>query len=208
MIHKTGITRTLCITFGLALLFTTPLFAQIPGFGAKGGVNLASQRNTSDDGSEGGLKSLPGIVAGVFATFPVTSWLELQPEALYAMKGARVDEGGIDASVVVDYLEVPALARFSRRGGRFGYYAAGGPYTAFQLRARTRTKFARATEEIDIGDQVERVDFGMAVGGGAEFGSLVVDGRYTHGLKDIDKDKSDSVKVTNRAVSITLGFRF
>lgn len=204
MIHKTGITRTLCITFGVALLLTTPLFAQIPGFGVKGGVNLASQRNTSDEGDEAGLKSLRGIVAGVFATFPVTSWLELQPEALYAMKGARVDEGGIDASVQIDYLEVPVLARFSINR----YYVAGGPFAAFQLRARTRTKFAGATEEIDIGDQVERVDFGMAVGGGAEFGSLVVDGRYTHGLKDIDKDKSDSVKVTNRAVSITLGFRF
>jgi hypothetical protein len=103
---------------------------------------------------------------------------------------------------------VPLLARISRRGGRLGYYAAGGPSIAFRLRALTRTKFGDATEEIDIADQVERLDFGVAAGGGVEFGSLVVDGRYTHGLKDIDKDKSDGVKITNRAVSLTVGFRF
>jgi hypothetical protein len=104
---------------------------------------------------------------------------------------------------------VPVLARFSKHGaGRNGYYFAGGPFVAFRLRARTRATFSGATEEIDIGEDVERLDFGLTGGGGVEIGSWVFDGRYTHGLKDIDKDKSDSVKVTSRAVSITAGFRF
>ena len=205
--HRQESMRTFAVACALALLCSGPAFAQVPGLGVKGGVNLASQKNTGDEGADS-LKTLTAIVAGAFATLPVTSWLDFQPEALYSVKGARADVEGITASVLIDYLEVPLLARYSRRGGSRGYYVAGGPSAAFVLRARTRTKFGDATEELDISDQVERFDFGVAVGGGVEFGSLVVDGRYTHGLKDIDKDKSDAVKVTNRAISLTVGFRF
>ena len=208
MIEKNAILRTICIG-SLMLLPAAPLFAQIQRLGVKGGVNLANQHIVGDDDSDPGLKMFTGLVAGAFVTLPVASWLELQPEALYSVKGSRVDEEGVTASVQIDYLEVPVLARFSKRGaGRNGYYFAGGPFAAFRLRARTRATFSGATEEIDIGEDVERLDFGLTGGGGVEIGSWVFDGRYTHGLKDIDKDKSDSVKVTSRAVSITAGFRF
>ena len=202
------ILATFTITTTIALLSARPALAQIPGLGVKAGINLASQSTGSDDGDDAGLKSLRGIVAGVFATLPVTSWLDVQPEVLYSVKGSSFEDTGIRSDVLVDYLEVPLLARFSIRGGRIGYYVAGGPFTAFRMRARTRTVFPGATEEIDIGDEVQRLDYGLAAGGGVEFGALVVDGRYTHGLKDVDKDTSDSIKVTNRSVSITLGFRF
>ena len=46
------------------------------------------------------------------------------------------------------------------------------------------------------------------MGGGVEIGSIVIDGRYTLGLQDIDKDTSDTIKTTNRAVSLTVGFKF
>jgi len=204
----TAWTRRLAAACALSLLGSNPVSAQIPGLGVKGGVNLATQRNAGDEDSSTSLKSLVGIVAGVFATLPMASWLDLQPEALYSRKGARAELEGITSDLQIDYLEVPVLARFSRRGSARGYYIAGGPSIAFQVRARTRTNFGAATEEIDIGDEVERVDLGVAVGGGIEIRSLVIDGRYTHGFKDIDKDKSDGVQVTNRAVSITVGFRF
>ena len=196
----------LTLTIGL-MLGAGPAFAQIPGLGVKGGVNLATQRNTGDEGNSDDVKSQVGFVGGAFATFHLVSFLEVQPEVLYSIKGARADFEGIASKLLIDYLEVPLLLRVSKRGG-IGYYAAGGPSVAFQMRARTRTKFAGSTEEIDISDQVERLDFGMAIGGGVEIGSLVFDGRYTHGLSDVDKDKSDSIKVTNRALSFTAGFRF
>src|SRR5829696_2748550 len=118
---------------GLLLLAATPAFAQVPGLGVKGGVNLATQRNKGEDGSDSS-KSAVGFVTGVFATFPVASWLEVQPELLYARKGARADLDGITSTLQIDYLEIPVLARFSRHGsGTMGYYVAGGPSIAFQL---------------------------------------------------------------------------
>ncbi len=202
------IARSVVVACAFALLCTATASAQGRTLGVKGGVNLATQRNTGE-GDCADLQSRVGFVAGVFATLPLFSRLELQPEALFSSKGARVDLEGVDASLAVDYLEVPVLARFSRRGGgKLHYYVAGGPSVGFLLRAVTRTTFTTATEEVDISDQVNKFDFGVAMGGGVEIGSLVIDGRYTLGLQDIDKDKSDAVKTTNRAVSLTVGFKF
>lgn len=198
--------RAFVIACAVALM--SPPFAAAQGrtLGVKGGVNLATQRNSGGAGGPG-LQSRVGLVAGMFATMPLFFKLEFQPEALFTSKGARIGREGIKASLVADYLEVPVLARFSRRGS-FNYYLAGGPAVAFLLRAHSRTKFASATEEIDITEQVKRFDFGVAMGGGVEFGSIVIDGRYTLGLQDIDKDKGDAVKTTNRAVALTVGFKF
>ena len=199
--------RVCTIMLGLAALCPLPASAQWLGLGAKGGVSIATQGFEGDEGSPS-LDSRIGGVAGVFATVPLLSWLDLQPEALYAMKGARLDLRGVESSVWVDYLEVPILARISRTRGTIRYFGHAGPSIGVRLRARTRTKFRDAVEEIDIGDDLERLDVGMAAGGGVELGSIILDARYTLGFTDIDRDTTDAVKVTNRALSITAGFRF
>jgi hypothetical protein len=210
VIGRRPIIRIACLAAILTFTFTGPLFAQIlPGLGVKGGVNLATQNISGEGaGDDDGLTSFPALVAGVFMTFPLASWLELQPEVLYSVKGSRFEGSGFKSTALIDYLEVPMLARVSRRGGGLGFYAAGGPYAAFRLRARTRTTFSGATEEIDIGDDTEAFDYGLSIGGGVEWRRLVFDGRYLYGLQEVDKDQSDSLKITNRAISITAGFKF
>lgn len=171
-------------------------------------MNLATVKTDADaDGT-----TFDYHVRGVFGGFvkvPLFSAIELQPEVLYSMKGAKLAEQAIDAALLLDYVEVPVLARVSWPvfdNSRF--YVAGGPSFALRVRARTRTEFSGSTEERDISDDVQRFDLGAVVAAGLEFGSFVVDGRYTHGLTDVDRDTSDDVKVTNRAVSLTVGFRF
>lgn len=204
----TRLARLVVMTCSLGLLSSVPLIAGDLAVGVKGGVNLATLQNHGD-GAEPDVKSRVGLVAGMFVTLPLTSWLELQPEALYAAKGAKLDATGVKIQAVLDYLEVPVLARLSRRaGGTWRYYAAAGPSLALRLRAKSRTDFGTSIEEIDIGNQVERLDLGVAAGGGVEFGSLVIDARYNRGFRDIDRDKTDSVRTTTRAISLTVGFRF
>jgi len=183
------------------LLASTPAAAQT--FGVKGGVNLATQ-TSADDGSA--LDPRAALVAGAFVRLPVVSWLDLQVEGLYAMKGAKLDFQGVKSTLAIDYLEVPALARLRIGSGRRHYFVAGGPSVALRLRAKTRTRFSGASEELDIADQIERLDYGVAAGGGVEIGSLVFDARYTLGLRNIDKAEGSSTK--NRAISITAGFTF
>jgi hypothetical protein len=185
------------------LLTASPSFAQGIGFGVKGGLNVATQ----DVSNAEPLSFDPrfGLVAGGFVTLPLGSIFDVQVEGLYSEKGARLKNGGGEAKLLVNYLEVPALVRV-----RLAHiiYAAGGPSMGFRLQAKTRTRFSGSTDEIDVSDQVERFDFGVAMGGGLLLGPLVVDGRYTLGLTNIDKDKSGSSETKNRTISLTLGIRF
>ena len=181
--------------------------AQGLAIGAKGGVNIASQQVT-DDGGGPSLDSRIGFVGGAFVTFPIASWLDVQAEGLYSQKGARLTFMGIESTLELDYLEVPVLARVRFGSGHWRYYAAGGPSMGVRLRARARTTFSGSTEDVDVADQVERSDFGIAMGGGVEIGRLVIEGRYTLGLTDIDKDKTDTSHTKNRAIAVTAGVRF
>ena len=192
----------------MVMLCAGPALAQGLEKGVRGGVNFANESITGDEEGAALDWQLRAVFGG-FVTWRVTTWLEFQPEVLYSMKGGKSDEFGIDSKVLLDYLEVPLLARKT-----FGapdatrFYFAGGPSIGVLLRARTRADFGSSTEELDIKDDAETLDFGVVVAGGVEFGSIVVDGRYTHGFSDIDKDTSDTVKITNRAVSLTVGIKF
>jgi hypothetical protein len=195
------------ITFALTVLLATanPSAAQGHPLGVKGGVSIATQQ-TEINGERTSFDSRVGAVAGAFWTLPLGSRLDLQVEGLYTMKGARLSFRGIESTFALDYIEVPVLVRARFGSGRTRYYAAGGPSTAFRVRARMRTPFNGSVEERDVADQVEEVDFGIAAGGGVEIGRLVVDGRYTFGLTDVDTDTTS--KTRNRAIAVTAGFRF
>ena len=184
-----------------------------PYFGVKAGVNFAKINfeadGEDDDDFNDELDRRMGLVAGLFMVYPIRDTFGFQVEGLFSQKGAKIDEGGFEASSELDYFEVPVLARFSvpsTTGTSFHVYA--GPSFGFQLRARGKSSFeGEDDEDVDIGDEFESFDLGLAVGAGVEFGRLVVDGRYTHGLSNINK-LDDGVEAKNRVFSIMAGFRF
>jgi hypothetical protein len=183
-----------------------PAAAQGLGIGVKGGVELATQHTTGDGGGPS-LDNRIGVVGGVFVTLPLVSRFDLEVDALYAMKGATLKAQGVGSTLEVDYFEVPVLARY-RLGGTHQFYIGAGPSMGVRLRARARTDFGAATEELDVADQVESLDYGVAMGAGLTIKSIVIDGRYTLGLRDIDKDKTDTTRTFNRAIALTAGVRF
>ena len=193
--------RSLVAALVLVLACASSAAAQIT-YGVKGGVNFA---NISFDGDDVPSSSRIGVLAGAFATVPLTGWLSVQPEVIYTVKGASLDIFDIDSDYIVDYLEVPVLARVPVRSN---LYVAAGPSIAFQVRARSRTSFAESTEEVDIGEEVESLDIGVVGAVGYQMGRWVFDGRYTHGLSDTDADTSDNVKIRNRVFSLSVGYRF
>jgi len=194
--------RTPGLVIVLAVAFAAPASAQM-SYGVKAGVNFA---NVSFDGeadvpSSGRI----GALAGAFATIPLRGWLSVQPEAIYTMKGASLDMADIESDFIVDYLEVPLLARLSVRRN---VYVAAGPSMAFRLRAKARTSFGGSAQELDLKDDVESFDLGVVGAAGIEVGRWVFDGRYTHGVSDTDADTSDDVKIRNRVFSLSAGIRF
>ena len=189
------------------ILAATSVFAQGLEGGLKGG--LLSSTVHADGTSDVTFGWRQAFVAGAFVTWPFLPSLELQPEILYTPKGATLDDEGLTSRLLLDYLEVPILVRFTRRlSDAGGLYLASGPAVALRLRARTRADFGGATEEIDVTDDVESTDVGVVIAGGFERGRIVVDGRYTLGLRDIDKDRSDDITMATRAWALTAGFKF
>lgn len=194
-------------TSALALLLTflgaAPAMAQGLSFGVKAGVNIGKV-TFGGAGERVPVSTRPGPLAGAWVTIPL-GWVTVQPEALYTVKGASVDIADLEGSVVVDYLEVPVLARFSLPRG---LYAAAGPSVGFRLRAKSRTNFGGSVEEMDLKEEVEPLDTGLVVALGMDVRRFVIDGRYTHGLSDIDADKTDDVTIRTRVFSLAVGFRF
>ena len=194
--------RVLSGVLVLILLPGSPALAQGQGWGVKGGVNFATQ--SSDQPDEVSLGYRIGIVAGGFYTWPLGERFAFQPEVLYSQQGSAVEELGVKAKTKIDYLLVPVLARY--RVSR-SVFVVGGPSMGFKLRAKASAEFGGSSSEVDIGDFVEDFDFGLAAGGGMEFGRYTVEGRYTFGLSNINAE-GDVEKIKNRVISVLGGVRF
>lgn len=186
------------LTLILAIATVAPATAQM-SYGVKAGVNYADLSFDGDVPSSGRV----GLLAGGFATIPLFGWLAVQPEVIYTVKGTSVDVADVKSDLIVDYVEVPLLARISIRRK---IYVAVGPSMAFRVRARSRTAFGGSTEEIDLKEDVESFDLGVVGAAGIDLGRWVFDGRYTHGLSDIDA--RDDAKTRNRVLSVSAGIRF
>jgi hypothetical protein len=205
---STGFARIVTLACAVVLAACGTAAAQGLQPGVRGGMNLSS---LATEGTSGDVpfRWRSGFVGGGFLVWPIASWLDVQPEVLYTSRGATVEQFGITSRMLLEYLEVPVLARYTMPAfGNSRFFVAGGPSLALRLRARTRASFSGATEEIDISDDVKRRDVGVVAAAGLETASFVVDGRYTFGFTNLDNDTGTAVKFTNRTVSLSLGFKF
>ena len=84
----------------------------------------------------------------------------------------------------------------------------GGPSIGVLLRARSSASFGGTSFEENVKDQVKSTDFGLVGGLAYHRGRFVVDGRYSWGLTDIDKETGDGVEIRNRGISFLAGWKF
>jgi hypothetical protein len=153
---------------------------------------------------------------GGFAVLPMTRHLAVQFEALFTSRGAKLYDPELDltGTILLQYFELPALLRFPAPASeRTAFHVFGGVYPALRISAeRQVSTFAgsiRAGEKTDIGEEIERFEFGLIAGAGVDIGRrVVIDGRYSHGITALNTDKSDGFRIRNRAISVMAGFRF
>jgi hypothetical protein len=176
--------------------------------GVKAGMNF-SNLNFDGDGASLNLDQRKGFVGGLFVVWPATGRVALQTEALYSQKGAQMEEGDASGKIKLDYIDVPVLGRFSSPvSGGTSFHVFAGPSFGFRVSAKAESSFGDEEESEDIDDDVERFDLGLVAGAGLEFGRFVIDGRYTWGLSNINKDEADDVKIKNRVFAVMAGIRF
>ena len=196
---------------GLALvLVTTAASAQAIGF--KLGPTF-STISVNDESTE--QSNLLGFGGGGFLRFALAG-LSIQPEVLALSKGANVIGADIpgELKLKLDYIEVPVFVRFGLSRGLVEPYLLIGPSFSFETRCTGEFDNSGSTlstacqAEADATTQRKKTDLGGAAALGVEFrqgpGSLVLEGRYTHGFTDIAKSPTEQVR--NRMFGIFAGY--
>lgn len=183
----------------VGVLGVTEARAQDRG-GVRIGVNMATL--SVDNEEDFDPKTRTGLVVGLYGVVPVNDIFAFQPEVLFSQQGAKVEDGSDEATLKLDYVQIPALARV-RLGRTSPAYLLVGPTFGFNTRAES--EFNGQTE--DFKDEVKGNDVGLVTGIAIHAGRAVIDGRYTWGLMNID-DSTDPGNVKSRVFSVSVGFRF
>jgi hypothetical protein len=160
---------------------TAPASAQV-GLGLTGGVSVSNL--DGDDITD--ADNYTGFSGGAYVNLGLGSALSLEPQLLYTRKGA----GSSDGDLTQDFLQIPALLK----------YSFGAPGTGVRLFVFAGPVFSYAWScEIDTGDGVDCEDFpdvgsenstiwSGTAGAGLQFGKLGLDVRYETGLSDTFED--------------------
>lgn len=159
----------------------------------KVGFNLA---NVTDGGNDIRV----GAVAGAEFEYQISDIFSLSAGALYSMQGCKGDIEGTDATLKLDYINVPILANV--------YVTKGlavklGIQPGFNVTHKASAKVQGVSASVDISG-INSVDFSIPVGLSYEINNFVIDGRYNLGVSKI-MDGSDS---KNSVFQFTLGYKF
>ena len=192
------------------LFFAGMLNAQVGGFGAKAGVNVAT---ISGDDIDGDLNSRIGLYAGVYYEHYLSDQFSVQPELLYSMQGATGEESGTvegiaysaEASVKLDYINVPVMAKYYPMPQLF---LQAGPQFGFNISAKSKYEVTingeTESEEGDLED-MKSLELGLGFGAGYKFmDNAGVEARYVIGMSEVAEDAD--VKNSVYQVGLFYGF--
>jgi opacity protein-like surface antigen len=146
-----------------------------------------------------------GFVFGGFVGIPLGPRVRLQPEFLVTERRFTIQEVSPTPSVSSIAYEMPVFLQV-----RFG--ESTQPFLQFgpQVTIISNVKQRVAGTEIDIGDEIGDVDFGLAIGAGVEAplnrGALVFEGRAQWGFRDLIAGPDTTMR--SRALMLLAGYRF
>lgn len=116
------------------------------------------------------------------------------------MEGAKYKAGGSDASVNLDFVNIPVLAQYMFANG---WRVEAGPQVGFVASAKTKI----GNVSTDIKDQVKSVNFSIPVGlGYISSTGLGIDARYNFGISDLNDGGSS--KLTANTFQLGLFYQF
>jgi len=181
--------------------------------GLKAGLSIA--KITGSDAGDADWRTAGAL--GAFLTYRVNDIFAVQPELLYAMKGAETEGvedfgDGLEpykATMKLDYIEIPLLAVVSvPTQVRVKPFVYAGPALAFNISSSGEVRVRSVSFERDV-EGIKSVDLGIVAGAGFEYrfesGSILFDARYDAGIVSIDDTVADE-DVKNGAVSIMIGY--
>ncbi|MFH6971403.1 porin family protein [Flavobacterium petrolei] len=177
-----------------------------PSYGFKGGLNFSNFYTDNVDDSN----ILTGFNAGLYAKFPITNSIAIQPEINYTTKGSEqiydndVFQG--TSKFNINYIEVPVLL-VANLTDNFNVHV--GPYAAYMVSGKTSTdtNFGSSTSELDT-DDFNKFDAGISGGVGVDLDVVNFGVRYNYGLTKIGKDNNfTSSDAKNSVFNVYVGLR-
>lgn len=173
----------------------------------------ASMSNVSVDGTTGPSDWTTAFMGGGFIRFGFGR-LGIQPEILSVRKGTEFDNDVVDDDRVhIEYIAVPVLLHLPLTyGASFAPYIVGGPEFAFDIGCEQSIAGASDVDCDDGGFPFatrRSIDIGLSAGGGLALavgpGALMIEGRYTWGLTNVN-DSGEDFDVRNRSAYVLGGY--
>lgn len=214
-------------------------------FGVHGGLSIPDIRGSSTDIFSQGFTSRQGPFFGISLETQVSPLFSLVAEINYTSQGGKKNGMQVITNVppgfptdiylyadfknetILDYLEVPVLARLNF-GRRLRFFVNAGPYVGILVRARAVTSGSSliyldqaGTQPIisspvsfdantDVKDSLRSTNIGLYAGGGVKypvgFGAFILEAHFQLGLTTIQRDVATSGKSQTGAVVISLGY--
>lgn len=191
------------------LYFTLLVFLGLIQFsnaqlGVRAGLNLSSF-STESSGLSISSDTKVGFHFGLTNDFKLTDNITFRPGLLYSAKGGSltVEFGGQSETVTASYsyLDVPLSFVYNFSTEEKGFFLEAGPYVGVLLSAKS--------EDEDIKDSFNTLDFGLNVGLGYDLGNIVVGANYGLGLANIAKtEDGDDTTAKNKNISIYAIYQF
>lgn len=190
------------------------MFSQGIIFGVKAGVNLANLNSSVSEFNDEFEMRTAFHVGGV-ADVSISEQFSLQPELIYSSVGTKFEEseGGVTAKFqsIINYLSIPFMAKYYVAEG---FSLQAGPQVGFVLSATDKLEISGAgefdgTEEDDIKEDLESIDFGLGFGAAYKMqNGLFFDARYGLGLSNIAKEIDNDEWVKNNVIQVSVGYMF
>jgi opacity protein-like surface antigen len=158
-----------------------------------------------------------GFVGGIDVTYQWKDYMGFRLEGLYSRKGFKSWFGGtfkqntVDDStfveVAMDYFEIPILAVGSYRVmDNLKINAMAGP--SFGFHVRTNYTADKLEDEGPLDDAIKSTEFSLILGVGVEWElqdrSILLEGRWTRGLTNVDDSKYNQ-EYFNSCLSLIAG---
>lgn len=181
------------VVFALVSIVAAPVLGGAMSFGAKAGLSVSNITGVPEEW-EDDTAYRTAFLGGVFLNYAINGSVSVQPEILYASKGAKGsvldDPIDVDVEASFDYIEIPALLKYSfLRGRRFRPCVYAGPSFAYCLSSELEASALFLSASADIGSLTHTTDVGIVAGGGFDYqvggGTITMDARFTRGFTNV-----------------------
>jgi hypothetical protein len=200
------------IMIAAALLITAGVStaqAQVPtpsvSIGVLAGANFANFSGSDANGAS----SRTGIVGGLSVDFTLANNFGLEIDGLYSQQGAKSTFDSGEATLKLDYVQIPVLARINfPTHSPVRPFITVGPSVGFRVKCEASSGGNTVSCENLVGQNAKSVDVSGVVGAGLGFKmgkqELSIGARYNMGFTKV----FDGSNAKNKVISVLAGLSF